>query len=342
MAQKVTIRDVAKQAGVSVASVSYAINNVDKINPETRARILKVIEELNYKPSLTARCLSNGNSKLIGITLPLTETGDVPGSLLKNPFFGEFISGVESITREQGYDILFTGVETDEQCRDWIQRRKLDGIIMLGVYPKSFFVEVKKLGVPIVLIDAYEDYAKGFHRVMLEDEIGGYQATSYLISKGHRRIAFVTGSIKHSRLNYKRYKGYQRALEEAGIKERAEYYFEYPVSFQGGYRAAIDMIEKKCDATAIFAIADIMAIGMLKAFRENGRDVPKDYSIIGFDDIQFDEYVAPGLTTMHQNSMQKGSISAEMILGDIQHGRSEGKTVVLKPKLVERESVRQI
>lgn len=342
MAQKVTIRDVAKQAGVSVASVSYAINNVDKINPETRTRILKVIKELDYKPSLTARCLSNGNSKLIGITLPLTEVGDIPGSLLKNPFFGEFISGVESVTRDQGYDILFTGVETDEQCRDWIQRRKLDGIIMLGVYPKSFFVEVKKLGVPIVLIDAYEDYAKEFHRVMLEDEAGGYQATRYLIEKGHEKIAFVTGSIKHSRLNYRRYQGYQRALKEAGLKGRPDDYFEYPVSFQGGYRAAMDMIEKGCDATAIFAIADIMAIGMLKAFRENGKDVPGDYSIIGFDDIQFDEYVTPGLTTMHQNSMQKGSISAEMILEDIQHGRSEGKTVVLKPKLVERESVKQL
>ncbi len=342
MAAKVTIRDVAKRAGVSVASVSYAINNVDKINSETRQRILKVIDEMNYKPSLTARCLSNGSSKLIGITLPLTETGDAPGALLKNPFFGEFISGVESITRQQGYDILFTGVETDEQCKDWIQRRKLDGIIMLGVYPKSFFEEVKKLGVPIVLTDAYEDYAKEFHRVMLEDEMGGYHATRYLIEKGHKKIAFVTGSIKHSPLNYKRYQGYQRALQEAGLEEKREYYFEYPVSFQGGYDAAMEILKRECDATAIFTIADIMAIGMLKAFRENGKEVPDDYSIIGFDDIQFDEYVTPGLTTMHQNSAQKGSISAEMILEDIQHGRSKGKTVVLKPELVERESVKQL
>ena len=341
MEHKVTIRDVAKQAGVSVASVSYAINDIDKINSETRERILKVIEEMKYKPSLTARCLSNGNSRLIGITLPLTESGDAPGMLLKNPFFGEFISGVESITRKEGYDILFTGVETDEQCRDWIQRRKLDGIIMLGMYPKSFFVEVKKLGIPIVLTDAYEDYAKEFHRVMLEDEIGSYQAVRYLLEKGHRKIAFVTGSIEHSPLNRKRYQGYQRALQEAGIEVKPEYFLEYPVSFQGGYQAAMEIMQTKCDVTAIFAIADIMAIGMLKAFRENGREVPQDYSIIGFDDIQFDEYVTPGLTTMHQDSAQKGKISAEIILEDVKHGCSKGKTVVLKPTLVERESVRQ-
>lgn len=341
MEHKVTIRDVAKQAGVSVASVSYAINDIDKINSETRERILKVIEEMKYKPSLTARCLSNGNSKLIGITLPLTESGDAPEMLLKNPFFGEFISGVESITRKEGYDILFTGVETDEQCRDWIQRRKLDGIIMLGMYPKSFFVEVKKLGIPIVLTDAYEDYAKEFHRVMLEDEIGSYQAVRYLLEKGHRKIAFVTGSIEHSPLNRKRYQGYQRALQEAGIEVKPEYFLEYPVSFQGGCQAAMEIMQTKCDVTAIFAIADIMAIGMLKAFRENGREVPQDYSIIGFDDIQFDEYVTPGLTTMHQDSAQKGKISAEIILEDVKHGCSKGKTVVLKPTLVERESVRQ-
>lgn len=266
---------------------------------------------------------------------------DFPTEIVKNPFFGEFISGVESITRKEGYDILFTGVETDEQCRDWIQRRKLDGIIMLGMYPKSFFVEVKKLGIPIVLTDAYEDYAKEFHRVMLEDEIGSYQAVRYLLEKGHRKIAFVTGSIEHSPLNRKRYQGYQRALQEAGIEVKPEYFLEYPVSFQGGCQAAMEIMQTKCDVTAIFAIADIMAIGMLKAFRENGREVPQDYSIIGFDGIQFDEYVTPGLTTMHQDSAQKGKISAEIILEDVKHGCSKGKTVVLKPTLVERESVRQ-
>lgn len=342
MARKVTIRDVAKAAGVSVASVSYAINNVDKINNETRERILKIIKEMDYQPSMTARCLSNGSSKLIGITLPLTESGDAPSMLLKNPFFGEFISGVESVTRSQGYDILFTGVETDEQCKDWIARRRLDGIIMLGMYPKSFFQEVKKQGIPIVLSDAYEDYAKEFHRVMLEDELGGYQATQYLIEKGHRKIVFLTGSVKKSPINMQRYLGYQRALAEAEIAEEDKYFLEYPVNFQGGYDAAMEIIASGLDATAIFAVADIMAIGMLKAFRENGKEVPKDYSIIGFDDIQFDEYVTPGLTTMHQDSARKGSISAEMILEDIKSGKNGGKTVVLKPELVERESVRQI
>ncbi len=337
--KRVTIKDVAKVAGVSVASVSYAINHVDKIHPETRERILKVIKDLDYKPSQAARCLSNRNSQMIGITFPITESGDTAGTLFNNPFFGEFISGIESVTKRQGYDILFTGVETDEQCKDWIRKRELDGLIMLGMYPKSFFYAVKKQKVPIVLVDTYEEYAKDFHRVLIEDEFGAYKATKYLIECGHKKIAFVTGSIEHSLVNRKRYEGYKCALEEAGMQLNRDYVFEQPVCFEGGYRAAKSIIDEKCDATAVFAVADIMAVGMLKAFQQNGISVPKDISIIGFDDILISQYVTPGLTTMRQNSFEKGRCAAEILMSDIEEELHDTKSILLEPELVERESV---
>ncbi|ROR27413.1 LacI family transcriptional regulator [Mobilisporobacter senegalensis] len=342
MEKKITIRDVAKHAGVSVASVSYALNGKDKLSPETKQRIMEAIEELEYEPSLTARCLSNGDSKLIGVTLPITEKGDIPGVLLNNPFFGEFISGVEYVIRKEGYDILFSGVETDRQYKDWIQRRRLDGIIMLGVYPHSLLKEIKNLDIPIALTDAYEDYTKDFHRVMVEDKLGGYLATKHLIEMGHTEIAFVTGSLKKSPLNNQRYLGYLQALEEADLEVKEEYFIEEHVNFEGGYKAGIELLKRKIKATAIFAIADIMAIGLMKAFRENNKDIPGDYSIIGFDDIKFASYVTPGLTTMKQDIMKKGMICAEMVLEALQKKSSERKTVILKPELIIRDSIRKI
>lgn len=341
MEKKVTIRDVAKYANVSVASVSYALNGKDKLTPETKQRIMDAIRELDYKPSLTARCLSNGDSRLIGVTLPITEEGDIPGVLLNNPFFGEFISGVEYVIRKEGYDIVFSGVETNKQYKDWIQRRRLDGIIMLGVYPKSIFDEIKELGVPIALTDAYEDYAKEFHGVMLEDKLGGYLATKYLLDMGHKEIAFVSGSIERSLINKQRYLGYVQALEEAKIKVKEEYFVEEHVDFDGGYRAGIELLQRKLKVTAVFSVADIMAIGLMKALCENGKSIPEDYSVIGFDDIKFGRYVTPALTTIKQDIIKKGMIAAEMVLSAIKNGVSKSETVVLKPELVVRESVKK-
>lgn len=337
---KVTIRDVAKHAGVSVASVSYTLNGIDKVAPETKERILRAIEELNYKPSLTAQCLSKGDSKLIGVSLPITEKGDIPGVMLENnPFFGDLISGIESVSRKRGYDILISGVETNEQYSDWVQRRKLDGVIMLGTYPRSIFEEIKTLEVPIVLIDAYEEYASDFHRVMVEDELGGYLATKHLIDLGHRKIGYVTGSINNSFVNYRRYQGYRKALEEAGIDYDNEMYFEEHVTFNGGYRIA-ERIFNENNVTAVFVAADIMAIGVIKYFLERGRKIPDDLSVIGFDDIKFGQYMMPGLTTMRQDIIAKGRIAAEMIVKDLKDGKRTNDSMILKPGLVIRDSTK--
>lgn len=339
MKKKVTIRDVAKHAGVSVASVSYVLNNVEKITSETKERILKSIEELDYKPSLTARCLSKGDSKLIGICLPISEKGDIPGALLaNNPFFSEFISGIEYTIRDKGYDILISGVSTNDQYKDWIQRRGLDGIIMLGVYPRSIFEEIKNLEVPIVLTDVYEEYAASFHRVMVEDELGGYMATKHLIELGHTKIAFVAGGISNSLVYYNRHQGYLRALKEAGITPDQKLLFEDHVTFNGGYEVGERMLKSNNEATAVFAAADIMAIGLMKAYFQSNKKVPEDLSIIGFDDIKFGQYMTPSLTTIRQDIFMKGKVSAEMIIDDLLSGKRSNHSITLQPELVIRDT----
>lgn len=338
---KVTIKDVARLAGVSVASVSYTLNGIDKVAPQTKQRIFQAIETLNYKPNLMAQSLSGGASRLIGISLPITEKGDIPGLLLENnPFFGEFISGIESVSRKAGYDILISGVEPNEQYSHWIQRRSLDGIIMLGTYPQSIFEEIRHMKIPIVLTDTYESYARDFHRVMVEDEAGGYMAVKHLLELGHTRIGFVTGSIENSLVNYNRCLGYRRALEEAGIRPEPEWLFEEHTTFDGGYHAGSCILQT--DVTAVFAAADIMAIGIIKYYHEHGKSVPEDLSVIGFDDIKLGRYIMPGLTTVRQDIIMKGRVSAEMIMRDIQAGERTNDSVTLHPALVVRGSTKTL
>lgn len=340
---KVTIRDVAKHAGVSVASVSYVLNGIDKITEETKQKILNSIRELDYKPSITARCLSSGESKLIGICLPITEKGDIPGDLLENnPFFSEFISGIEFVTRNKGYDILISGFDRNMRYKDWIQSRRIDGLIILGVYPKTIFEEISSINIPIVLSDAYEEYASEFHRVMLNDELGGYMAARHLIDLGHKDIAFVSGSIKNSYINKNRYQGYKRALKEANIKLNKNLVYEEHVTFNGGYRIGMEMVKSRCEATAVFAAADIMAIGIMKSFLENSCRIPEDVSIIGFDDIKFAQYTVPGLTTVKQDIIMKGRVSAEMILSDLKNNQRTNHSVLLQPELIVRGSTASI
>lgn len=341
--KKVTIRDVAKHAGVSVASVSYVLNGIDKITPETKERILKAIKELDYKPNMTARSLSTGKSGLIGVCLPITEKGDIPGDLLENnPFFSEFISGIEYTTRNQGYDLVICGLDKNMKYKDWFQRRRFDGLIILGVYPKSIFDEIKSLDIPVVLSDAYEEYATDFHRVMVNDEHGGYIATKHLLDLGHRKIAFASGSIKNSFINNYRYQGYVKALKEADVKLDKSLIFEEHVNFEGGYRTGQKMLKSNCKASAIFVAADIMAIGLLKAYIEAGKKIPDDLSIIGFDNIKFAQYTVPGLTTVKQDTFMKGRMSAEMILNDLKEGKRTNHSIIIQPEIIVRGSTAPI
>ena len=343
MKRKVTIRDVAKYAGVSVATVSNVINNINKASDETREMVLKSIKEIGYQPDFAARCLANGKSNLIGVMLPITEKGDEPYLLLKdNPFFSEFISGIDFISCKRGYDFLIAGIESGQKCKEWIIKRNLDGIIMLGMLPRSFFDEMEELKLPVVLIDAYEEFATRFHRIMADDKNGGYISTKHLISLGHRYIAFVTGSIKYSGVNRERFEGYKKALQEAGIALDPGLVFENHVTFEGGYQAGKKIMETNSKITAVAAVADVVAFGLINVFRDHGKSVPDDYSVVGFDDIQLCQYVVPRLTTIRQNIFKKGVAAVEAIISDIELPSGTSETKILSVELVRRESTQKL
>ena len=342
MEKRVTIKDVARQAGVSVASVSYVLNGVNKVNTQTRQRILEAIEEMNYRPSMMAKCLSDGVSRLIGLALPITERGDIPGMLFENnPFFSEFLSGIEMMTRSEGYDILISGLDAGKAYKDWIQSRALDGLIILGLYPQDIYKEIRNFNIPVVLTDTYEPYAAGFHRVMVDDELGGYMAAKHLIDLGHTEIAIAIGSIANSEVNARRYAGFIRALDESGIKGSSALILEGNMSLEGGIRLGERFIREKVRSTGIFVGADIAALGIIKALNKSGVRVPKDVSVIGFDDIKFSELSSPGLTTIRQDSVLKGKTAAKLILDDLKRGEQTQSLVTLPIQLIIRDSTQR-
>ena len=336
---KVTMKDVAKKAGVSVATVSNVLNNIDnKANEVTQKKVLKAVKELNYQMDMTARSLSVGKSNLIGIFLPEVFSSGRPTSVLKdNPFFGEIISGIEYEARMQGYEIMITCVKSEQHVHELVNKRMLDGIALLGMHDDKFWSSVKALPIPKVLIDSYEHEAYGFSKVGTDDEEGAYLGTKHLIALGHTHIAFVSGSITESEVNAKRYQGFLRAIRDSNLNLADCPSILTDVNFKGGIMAGHMLINSNAHVTAAFAVADIMALGLIKIFHQIGKQVPRDLSVVGFDDLSVCEYSFPGLTTVRQDIYRKGLEVARLLIGSIQ-GEEVGKNLKLPVELVIRET----
>lgn len=342
MNKKATIRDVAKYAGVSTATVSYVLNGVDKVSKDTKIRVHEAVEHLNYYPDFTAISLSKRKSNLIGIMLPLIE--DSPASVFKNNlYYNEFVSGVELVARNREFDTMIAGVGNPEKCRQWVKKRNLDGLIFLGMFPKKLYQEMKKLDIPIVLIDTYEKYTNLFDNVQVMDELGGYLAAKHLINLGHKSIAFVATNLKLSPVDEKRYFGFKKALVENGMELDKNLIFETSdITFEIGVNVGKQILNSKQELTGIVTVSDILAIGIIKALQLNGKQVPKDFSVVGFDDLSISKYITPSLTTIRQNIFEKGRSAADLLINSIQLPLIDRghQTVELPVELVIRDSTR--
>ena len=330
-----TIRDVAEKANVSVATVSYVINGIGKVSKEKRKMVLEAIEKLNYNPNLNARALSKGESKLIGILLPLVEKDDEVAALIgSNPFYMEFIAGVECVLQNKGYDIVLANSYNSEDFKKWLTSRSLDGIIIFGSTPKNMYNIIEELQIPCCLVDGDVNYGK--LSVNIDDELGEYLATKHLIDLGHTRIGFLCSSLAKSNVNRNRYEGYVKALKEAGLKVNEEYIFEDEVSFEAGIRIARKIINKKLDITGVVCTSDILAIGVIKAYNDMKISIPSSLSVVGFDDIKMSSYITPTLTTIKQDVALKGRKATEILLANLDNKTTN--RIILIPSLIVRES----
>lgn len=319
MSKRVTVRDIAKVAGVSVASVSNVLNGVDKVSEETRERIIQVMLDLDYHPNLVARSLSKRKSDMIGLLLPITDEGPSSTSLLlrDNPFYGELLSGVEAKASEYGYDVLIKGIRSGESCRDWILKRNLDGAIFLGNYSEVLSEEMQGLGKRLVLVDCYDEGTQIHSTIGIDDESGGYLAAKHLLENGHRKIALVASNVNLDGPIRRRYLGFKKAMEEFGITQTDDLILLDELSFDGGYRIGKKLL-KRNDITAVFAVGDVMAFGILKAMYEVGKQIPEDLSIVGFDNTKGCEYSKPALTSVDQPVYDRGRMAVEALAAAIQ------------------------
>lgn len=339
MKEKVTIRDVAAAAGVSVATVSYILNGKKKVSEQTRQVVLDVIEQMGYVPDLNARGLTVKDTKLIGVVVPQTE----PGSTLmfRNNFYSEILGSIEYQARQSGYHVLISATDVTEDYLNLIRERNLDGVIIIGTYRNEFLSKLHELDIPVVLVDSYCKY-DWFHEIRIDDEQGSYLATRYMLEAGHREVALVAGLLHEDGVMKKRFKGYQRAHAEFGISYRPEYVIEANVDYDSGVLVAEHIVREKMGMTGIVATADIFAIGLMKGFYESGVRVPEDISIIGFDDLEIAAYLTPGLTTMKQYISRKGERAVDILVQNMADKSMAKVEEILPVKLVERSSVKKL
>lgn len=335
----VTLKDIAAEAGVSITTVSNVVHNrSSRVSPELVQKIREIIDREHYVPSMTARTLVNDESYIIGVVTHMTPQNI--GSTMSDPFLGTFVEGIEHRTREEGYFLMIRSVE-DAQALESLRRSwKLSGVILTGVFADEFFAGVQLLGIPFVLIDSYLD-APDVYSIGLEDEKGGYLATKHLLENGHRTIAFASPTVREGGVVEKRLNGYRKALHEYGVPFDPSLVFTQEMFVEEGKRLG-HLLAEKPEITGIFASADILAAGIMTGLREKGVLVPRDKSIVGFDDNYLCRLTNPCLTTIHQDAEQKGVLAVDMLLAQLRHEPQKDHSIILPVSLVERESVRNL
>ncbi len=307
-----TIRDVAKQAGVGIATVSRVINNNPSVSEPTRQRVQNAIETLKFAPNLAARRLSRGKTMAIGVIVPF----------FTNPSVVRRLQGVVSVLTGSEYDLVLFDLETadrrDNVIRKIIRREIVDALLILSLNPTDEDVaEITHANLPAVLIDAYHPL---LNRVVVDNETGGYQATKHLLELGHHKVGYVSDYLDDPFTSpvRDRYQGYRRALAEAGIEFRPEYHQQGVHGRSEAHHLAQKLLTLPDPPTAIFAYSDTQAIGVIEAAQTLGLTIPKDLSVIGFDNIEASEYLH--LTTVRQ-ALYSSGVQGCQLLFDVMAGR---------------------
>ena len=337
--RKVTIKDVAKEAGVSITTVSRVLNDKghEYMREETRESIIKAIKELGYRPDIRAQSLRGMRTKVIGLVIPNR----------LNPFYEQLARAIENVCYDEGYGVLLCdsnfSVERESTYIDLLERQKVDGIAIstVGSNEEKLRSLIER-GTPIVLADE-DSPGVNAPAVFANNYIGGCQATQYLIDLGHRKIAFITGPLNVMSAR-ERLRGYQETLRKNGLKVNEKLIKNGNYAYEGGYKATEDLLEESGDKfTAIFCSCDLMAFGAMRAIQNKGKSIPQDYSIVGFDDMYFSSISNPQLTTVAQPVKEMAIRIFEAVKREIR-GDSPGEKEhqFLDTELVVRESCRGI
>lgn len=330
VANRITMADVAHEAGVSLMTVSRVVNNRDNVSPATRQRVLEIIERLEFRPSGIARGLATRRTGTLGLVMP-----DVG-----NPFFSTVARGAEHLAYNEGYNVFLCNTNEDwgreEAVLQSLEERRVDGVVLCSSRLDDDKLESVVTRFPAAVLVNRSLAGTKAGAVMVDDKAGSWDVIQHLLRTGHRKIGFLAGP-QASRSGFRRIEGYRSALDAAEVAYQPEWLQHCLPTVAGGQEEAIRLLRAHKDLTALFCFNDLVAVGVLKACVRLGKRVPKDLAVVGFDDIQLASLVTPALTTSRVPRYQLGRDAMRLLLSNIQ-GCFDDCHVVLQPKLVVRAS----
>lgn len=330
--RKITIKDVASKAGVSIATVSYVINKSRPVSPELSMRVLAAIDEIGYYPNVNARSLKSKRTSTIGLIVPDNS----------NPFFAEIAKGVEDAGFDAGFSVILCNsnamLERELAYIDLLLSKRVDGVIFaptsLSIEPVQRLVD---LGIPVAVFYR-ESGVLDLDSIRIDNLDAGYRATRYLIDLGHTQIACIR-PLSTETPSGQRVEGFRRAMQEAGLECCNELMPQGNNRIRGGEAATWDLLKSGKKFSAIFSTNDAMAIGAMRALRDSGLRIPGDVSVVGFDDIILARYSEPPLTTISQPKQEAGALAVQRIVERIELKHTDGpREFILETRLIERRS----
>ena len=328
-----TIHDVAKKAGVSVATVSRVINDSHKVSGPVREKVQEAVADLHYTPNLIGKNLRRKYTKTILVLVPF----------ISEVYFGEIVRGVEDYSRQAGYKIILcnteNSVEREREYLDYAKNKLADGAVWIDARMPTKEANMYASFVPLVQCNEYRREFK-VPAIAIDEEGAAFDMVSYLIKKGHRRIAFLDSSIPYM-ASINRAKGYARALESAGLPYDTSLQIKCDYTFEGARDKTKELLTRDITPDALFCTSDIMAAAARFVFYENGIRIPDDISLASIDDEPISYMAYPAITTVHPPRYEMGTVAMEALLSCIQGTYSEEKQVHFLPHyLVERQSIK--
>jgi DNA-binding LacI/PurR family transcriptional regulator len=333
----VTIKDVSKLANVAPSTVSRVIANNPRISEETKKRVRDAMEKLGYHPNLNARSLANQSSQAIGVIIPRSTH-----EAFQNPFFPEVVRGISKVAHEKEFALyMSTGTTEDEIYEDvlrMVQGKRVDGIVLLysRINDKILkYLREKKF--PFTVLGKPSEDKTQITYVDNDNIVAAKDVTEHLISLGHKNIAFVGGS-RELVVTIDRLLGYEKALNQAGIKLKEEYMIQQEFLLEGGQKAISELMSIDEPPTALVVADDLMAFGILRTLEELGISVPEEMAMVSFNNIMLTEVSRPSLSTVDINIHQLGFYAAKSLIEKIENVEEPSKRIIVPHEVIYRES----
>lgn len=337
--QQVTIKDIARMAGVSVTTVSRALNHAPEIRPETRERVLKLCREKGYRANLLARSLVSSRTNVLGLILPS----------ISNPYYAALALNIETYARSQGYQVMLsTGRPGDDRIEtlfDFLISQRVDGILLVNASDAAHdLLRRYHNAVPSVLLGSHarDTSQLRFNAVSVDNYAGGYMAAQYLHRLGHRRVVYLgrrLGTASHTL----RYKGFRDAARVLEMELRTVENTDPSSSVESGHRLGLELLSRDLPETAVFAASDAVALGVLQAADELGVEVPRQISLMGFDNIEYASLPGIQLTTLSQNVPVLARTAVRLVLELLETQEQAVCTrKLVAPTLIERSTCRTL